>query len=258
MLRGREFAPMDGLPGGEAAIVNERFASRYWPGEDPVGKRIQLGQTAWRTVVGVSPAIRQTSLRRETGALVYVPFRELPSLWFSVLVRSRAANDSVARALRDEGRRLDPELPLLDVRTFDEYLGRLTLETRIIGVLFSAFAAIALVLSALGIYAVTAYATSRRTQEIGIRIALGATRSDVVRLVLRSGLGQLAVALPIGLAAAFAVGRLLASALFEVKPLDLVTFVSVGATLTTIVLVACLIPATKAARSNPLDALRDE
>jgi putative ABC transport system permease protein len=258
MRRGREFVEADGLAGSEAAIVNERFASRHWPSEDPIGKRLRVGKSAWRTVVGVSPPMRQSSLRRETGALVYLPFREFPSFYFSVLARTRAPARTVAPLLRDEGRRLDAYLPPLDVRSFDEYIGRLSLDRRIVGELFSTFAAIALVLSALGIYAVTAYVASRRTQEIGIRIALGATRSDIVRLVLYGGLGQLAIALPVGVAGAVAVSRLFTSVLFEVAPLDPLTFLAAPAALSAIVLAACLVPAAKAAQLSPLEALRHE
>ena len=258
MVRGREFTRGDSTPGIASAIVNQRLASQYWPGEDPLGKRIRLGNGPWRFVVGVSPAIRQTSLRREIDPLAYVPFREGPPYSFSVLVRTRSANESVARTLRDEMRRLDPDLPAADIRTMDETIERLSLETRILGLLFSVFAAIGLLLSALGIYAVTAHATSRRTREIGIRIALGATRADIARLVLRSGARQLAIALPIGLGVAFAVSQVFESVLFEVTPLDPVTFFAIPTVLSVIVFFACLIPARKASRLSPVDALRTE
>ena len=257
MPRGREFTPADGAPGAEAVIVNQRFAAQYWPGEDPVGQKIRLGQGPWNTVVGVSPTIRQTSLRPDVDALVYVPFRQFPTFWFSIMARVRSPA-SAANVLREEVRKLDPDLPLLDMRTVDEYVDKLSLETRILSTLFSVFALIGLLLSAVGIYAVAAYATSQRTQEIGIRIALGAATRDVVWLVLGSGLRQLALALPIGMVFAIAVSRLLASELFEVTPLDPVTFVSISVMLSAIVLAACFVPARRAARLSPVDALRTE
>ena len=262
MPSGREFTPADGDPGAEAVIVNQRFAAQYWPGEDPVGQQIRLGhgplgQGPWNTVVGVSPPIRQTSLRPEVDALVYLPFRQGPPYWFSIMARVRSP-ESAANVLREEVRKLNPDLPLINMRTLDEYLDRLTGETRILSSLFSVFAVIGLLLSAVGIYAVTAYATSQRTQEIGIRIALGASTRDVVWLVLGSGLRQLALALPIGMAVATAVSGLLASLLFEVTPLDLVTFVSIPVMLAAIVIAACLVPARRAARLSPVDALRTE
>jgi predicted permease len=257
MPRGREFTPVDGTPGAETVIVNQRFAAQYWPGEDPIGRKIRLGNGPWSTVVGVSPTIRQTSLRPDVDALVYVPFRQSPTFWFSLMARV-SSPASAANVLREEVRKLDPDLPLLNLRTLDEYLDRLRGETRILSTLFSAFALIGLLLSALGIYAVTAYATSQRTQEIGIRIALGAATRDVVWLVLGSGMRQLALALPIGVGLAIAVTRLLASVLFEVTPLDLVTFVSISVILSAIVLAACLVPTRRAARRSPVDALRTE
>ena len=262
MPRGREFTPADGDPGAEAVIVNQRFAAQYWPGQDPVGKKIRLSwdplqQAPWNTVVGVSPTIRQTSLRPEVDALVYLPLHQAPPFWFSIMARVRSPASS-ANVLREEVRKLDPDLPLIRMWTLDEHLGRLTGETRILSALFSVFALIGLVLSAVGIYAVTAYAISQRTQEIGIRIAMGAATRDVVWLVLGSGLRQLALALPIGMAVAIGVSGLLASVLFEVTPLDFVTFVSIPVMLSAIVLAACLIPARRAARLSPVDALRTE
>ena len=261
MPRGREFTPADGALGAEAVIVNQRFAAQYWPGEDPVGKKIRLSwgpsrQGPWNTVVGVSPTIRQTSLRPDVDALVYLPLHQSPPFWFSIMARVRSS--AAANVLREEVRKLDPDLPLLNMRTLDDYLDRLSGETRILSTLFSVFALIGLLLSAFGIYAVTAYATSQRTQEIGIRIALGAATRDVVWLVIGSGLRQLALALPIGMAFAIAVSRLLASVLFEVTPLDLVTFVSIPVMLSAIVLAACMVPARRAARRSPVDALRTE
>jgi len=257
MPRGREFTPEDGVPGAEAVIVNQRFAAQYWPDEDPVGKKIRVGQGPWNTVVGVSPPIRQTSLHPDVDPLVYLPFRQAPPFWFSIMARVRSPA-SAANVLRNEVRRLDPDLPLLNMRTLDEYLDRLRGETRILSTLFSVFALIGLLLSAVGIYAVTAYATSQRTQEIGIRLALGAATRDVVWLVLGSGLRQLGLALPIGMMFAVAVSRVLASVLFEITPLDPLTLVVIPVMLAAIVLAACLVPARRAARLSPVDALRTE
>ena len=258
MPGGREFSSADDAAGSPVAIVNQRFAAQYWPSEDSIGKRIRLGNRDWITVVGVSPTIRQTSLRRDVEALVYIPYRQFPQYTFSIIMRTRSSGISAARTLREEWNKLEPGLPAMNILTFEEYVDRFGLEARILSTLFSMFAMIGLVLSAVGIYAVTAYSVSQRTQEIGIRMALGATGADMVWLLLRSGLKQLATALPIGIVCALMVSRLFASVLFEVGPLDIVTFASIPILLTVIVLFACLIPAWRAARLNPLDALRIE
>jgi len=258
MLRGREFIEADSVGGAPVAIINEPFATRHFHGADPVGQRIRLNQGPWRTVVGVSPPIRQVGLRGALEPLAYVPLREGPPYSLHLLVRARSANPSVAQAIRREVGRLDPDLPVPTITSFDEYIDKLSMETRILGMLFSLFAAIGLFLSTLGIYAVTAYSTSRRTREIGVRIALGATGADIAKLVLRSGAKHLGLALPIGLGGALALSRIFESVLFEVTPLDPVTFVAMPVGLSIITVAACLIPARRASRLRPVDALRTE
>jgi predicted permease len=260
MKRGREFTAIDGAAGAEAAIVNERFAAQYWPGEDPIGKRIQLdGNGRWIHVVGISPPVRQRFLRQlQIEPMVYVPFRQMPRANFRLIARSRSAAETVSRLLRDEVRKLDADLPLFNVMTLKQFRDELMREPRILTTLFSSFAVIGLLLSVVGIYAVTAYATSQRTQEIGVRMALGAGIGQIIWLVLRLGLKQLAIGLPVGIAVAFVTSRLLAAILFQITATDFITFFAIPAFLTAIVIGACLLPAIRAAMVNPVDALRIE
>jgi putative ABC transport system permease protein len=260
MPLGREFTRLDGAAGAEAAIINQRFAAEFWPGQDPVGKRIRLGENdGWMQVVGVSPTIRQSNLRQQQpNAMAYIPYRQSPIGSFRILVRSRSAKDVVAGNLRKEIRNIDPDLPVFNIVTMQEYKNQLLRETNILSTMFSAFAVIALVLSSVGIYAVTAYSTNQRTQEIGVRMALGAGRRNVIWMVLHLGLKQLAVALPLGILGAYGMSRLIAGILFQVTPSDLMTFVLIPTMLAAIVIGACLIPAFRAAGLNPVEALRIE
>ena len=260
LLRGREFNSNDGGPGSEAAIVNQRFASTYWPNEDAIGRKIQLDEKGpWVEIVGISPPVRQSGLRQsQVDPMVYIPFRQSPLGSFRVMARSRAGEEAVARALREEVRNIDPDLPLFNIGSVETFINEQSRGTRILSIMFSIFALIALVMSSVGIYAVTAYAASQRTQEIGVRVALGADKGKVIWLVLRSGLKQLAIGLPLGLAGAFFTSRALSNELFEVSSSDPATFLSIPALLTIIIIAACLIPALRAARLNPVDALRSE
>jgi predicted permease len=268
--RGRGFTGSDGAAGSEIAIVNEPFAAKYWPGEDPVGKRIRLGQDfergtddpnlPWLTIVGVSPPVFQQSNQNDLRVqpTVYVPFRQEPTIAFTVLARSKLTRDALITSIRNELRSVDPDLPLYNIRTLDDILQNRRWPFRVFGTLFASFAVIALVMSSVGIYAVTSYGVGQRTSEIGVRMALGASRRDVLWLVLRQGLKRIAVGLAVGLLAAFGLSRVLASVLVNMTPTDPVTFLSISILLTAVTIMACIVPARRAMYLDPVHALRTE
>ena len=269
LLRGRAFATADGRPGQESAIVNRRFVAMHFADEDPLGRRIKMlanpnpapgsPETTWLTIVGVSPDIRQRALQDpEPDPVVYVPHRT-DSPRASVLnLRTRGDPADVTALVRDTMRVLEPDLPLFTIQTLDELLAEQRWMFRIFGSMFATFALIALMLSAVGLYAVTAYSVSQRTQELGLRVALGAEPGQVLWLVLREGLMQLAIGIPIGLAGAFGVGRLLESVVVQTSPTDPVTLVSIVAVLIGAAVLAWLLPARRAAHLDPSAALRYE
>jgi predicted permease len=267
LRRGRDFGEADGTPGNETVVVNERFAAQFFANEDPVGKRIRFvvrdpapGTPApfWRTIVGVSPSLRHSSPQDgEPVAVVYSPLRQEPPVGAALLVRSPLAPGAVMDAVRAEVRRIDPDQPVFTIRTLEEMLAQVRWPFRVFGTLFAIFAAIALVLSSVGLYAVMAYSVTQRTQEIGVRMALGAGARQLTWMILRRGLFQVALGLAIGLTGAFFLSRVLSSVLVQVPPRDPVTFVTISAVLTVVALLACLIPAHRATRVDPLVALRE-
>lgn len=267
VLAGREFDAADGSPARPAAIVNERMASASWPGEDPVGKQVRLfdGETpgAWLTVVGVVSNIQwDVSRGRDRHEpRVYVPYRQRPASGAWIFVRTHLPVSNIASALGDEIQALDPNLPV--------WLGPYTLAERLAGsgaywsigshaALFSIFALIALLLASVGLYAVIAHSVSQRTQEIGVRMAVGGTTRDILALVLRQGMAPLGMGLAIGLAASTAVTRFLRAELVDVSPTDPVALMTACAVLASAALVGCLIPARRATRVDPVVALRHE
>jgi predicted permease len=270
IARGRTFTAADGNPGAEVVIVNEVFAARYWPNEDPVGKRIRLGDDfergtdnpslPWLTIVGVSPPVYQQSPDNDYSVqpTVYVPYRQEPTVAFTVLARSRVSRDSLLSSIRNELRAIDPDLPLYNIRTMDEILERRRWPYRVFGTLFATFALIAVVMSGVGIYAVTAYGVGQRTQEIGVRMALGANRKDVLWLVLGQGMKRIAVGLTLGLLAAFGLSRVLASVLVNITATDPLTFIGISLFLTLVTLAACVVPSRRAMYMDPVNALRTE
>ena len=268
--RGRGFTDADGAPGAEAVIVNEPFVTRYFPDSDPLGARLRLGQdldrgtedpqALWLTIVGVSPPVFQQSPQQDLSVqpTVYIPFRQEPPVGFTVLARSRALGETVVAAIRNELRQLDPDLPLYNIRTLDEILAQRNWPYRVFGTLFASFAVIALLISCVGIYAVTAHGVGQRTQEIGMRMALGAGQRDILWLVLRHGLVRIGIGVVLGVIAAVGISRVLASVLVNTSATDPTTFMSICLLLGTVTLLACFVPARRATRLDPVDALRTE
>ena len=263
ILRGRSFTRLDGTGGHENAIVNERFASMFFPDSDPIGRRIRLTnpnviaqELPWVTIVGVSPTIRQMSRTGPPDPVVYYPLRGDSGFFARLIVRG--AGSGVTSAIREEIRRLNPDLPLFDPLPLEEAMARSGATQRSLGTLLGVFAVAGLLLAAVGLYAVTAYAVAQRTQEIGVRMALGATAGQVVGAFVRRNAVPLGLGLATGLAGAGALGRTLQAFLVGIEAIDAVTLLFVVALLTGVALIASLVPARRAARVDPLDALRCE
>ncbi len=263
--RGRAFSGTDGTPGAETVIVNERFAAQYFPGEDPVGRRIRFPADApgpepvWRTIVGIGPTLRHNSPQEaEPAAVVYVPYRQDAPSNVALVVRSQLPPATIMTAVRIEVQAIDRDQPVSSLQTMDEILARQRWVFRVFGSLFAIFAFIALVLSGVGLYAVMAYSVTQRTQEIGIRMALGAGERSVSWLILRRGLTQLAMGIGLGLLGAYFISEVMASLLVQVTPQDPATFALITAIIAIVAVVACLIPSWRAARLDPVKALRSE
>jgi putative ABC transport system permease protein len=262
LIRGRNFQDRDGNPGSQVAIVNERFAAAYWPAENPVGKRLRLGdeRAPWLDVVGVSGDILQSENNLAAGPqpVVYVPYRQNPVYSFSILVRG-AGVGSTAVQLRKAIAAMDPDLALYHVTPTDEMLRNVFWTERIFGNLFTLFAVMALVMSSIGLYGVTAHGVNQRTREIGIRAALGATPFGVIWLVVKQSLKRIAAGLAIGLLGAVLLNDFLKQIPFAgIKPGDPVTFISTLVLLAAVTLAASFLPAWRASKLNPSDALRSE
>jgi predicted permease len=267
--QGRLLAQGDGDAGSEAVVVNARFAAQYYPGENAIGKRIRLqaptsGPDAnkikpWMTIVGVTPSIRQRNVQDvEPDSVIYMSHRLDPPLGTAILIRGRGEPGALTSAVRQAVQATDPDQPVFGVQTMEQSLAQQRWPYRVFGTMFTVFAFIALVLSSVGIYAVTAYSVTQRTQEIGVRMALGAQGRQVSWLVLRQGLVQLAIGLALGTAGALLAAPVLQTLLVQIKPTDPITLGGIGLLFTAVTVCACLIPARRATRLDPLTALRIE
>ena len=266
IARGRNFTDSDGMPGAETIVIAQVFADRYFPGEDPIGRRIRFmprddekEPQPWRTVIGVVASFRQgDDSEAFRSPVAYLPFRQVAPRTASLIVRSALLPNSVMSAVRSAVQPIDPDQPVFTIQTIAAILAFERSIYRIFATLFGVLAAIGLLLSAIGVYGVIAYAVTQRTQEIGVRMAIGAGRWDVSWLFLRRGLIQLGIALAIGLPASLAIGVVAQFRLVEVEPTDPITLVGVTLLLTIVSLFACVVPARKAARVDPITALRSE
>jgi predicted permease len=272
LRRGRVFNDNDGNAGAENVIINERFAAEVFKNEDPIGRRLRFVQPppagqaektppppVWRTIVGISPTIRHSNSQdAEPTNVVYVPMRQEPPGFSNIVVRTALPPGSVMSAVREQMRTVDPDQPVQNVQTMGQMLDRQMWPYRVFGSLFAIFATIALVMSAVGLYAVMAYSVTQRRTEIGVRMALGADGGNVRWLILRRGLWQMGLGLAIGLAGAFGLSRVLRTLLVQVTPTDPLTFTVITVLLSAVALAACLIPARRASRVDPLVALRAE
>jgi putative ABC transport system permease protein len=259
IVRGRTIQPADARPGQEGAVVDERFATRFFPTEDPVGRRIRVGASGVRyTIVGVARTVPQFGPAAEVRPIVYAPFEAEPNPdgRAGIIVKGPLAPASAT--LRDEVRAMDPALPLFAIETLDATQARARLPARLVGTWFSSIAAVALLLAAVGVFAITAHAVANRKEEIAIRMALGADARDVVRMFMRRTLIQLASAIVLGMAGSLAVGTLIRSQLQGVGPRDLFTFTIVTAILGLVTVIATFLPARRAARVDPAITLRAE
>jgi putative ABC transport system permease protein len=267
VVRGRGFTPADTSEGMLVALVNEELVRRYFPGRDAIGGRLQIGgggPRPWVTIVGIVGNVRHNGLTDPVKEKFYIPHTQWHKSTgnairgMNLVIKSSSSPSALTAPVRDAIRALDPNLPIADVRTMEEVVNATLSTPRFTGVLLGMFALLAVVLSAIGIYGVLSYLVSRRTREIGIRMAIGAGRAQVLRMVLGSGLSLSLTGAGIGLVLAVGVGRLMRSVLHDVAPNDPATFLFVAVTLPAIALLASAVPAWRATRVDPIVALKTE
>jgi predicted permease len=262
LLRGRDFDEHDdGVNKDRVVIINDRFARKFWPNDNPIGKRIKIGPpdlNPWLTIVGVVKDIHQTGLENPIGFTVYEPLAQSPGNEESVAVRTQGDPSTIISEVRSELHRIEPTLLVDNVATMDQRIEDSVSPRKLNLFLFGLFSALALVLASIGLYGVVAYSVGQRTQEFGIRMALGAQPRDVLRLVLAQGLKLALAGTVIGIAVALALASVVRQLLFGVRPADPITIGCVALILTIVAIVACWLPAFRASRIEPTQALRIE
>jgi len=260
LLRGREFGPNDSLEAAKVCIISAAVARRVFPNENPLGKILNIGypQTAAREIVGIVGDVKDQDLASQTVSQIYAPFVQNPYWGFEVAVRTLGDPKQISGALRGKIGELDPELPVTNIRAMGDAIDESIAQPRFRTTLLGLFSAMAFVLAAIGIYGVISYNVGRRTQEIGIRMTLGAQRRDVLLMIVREGVTLAGLGLMLGLVSSVWVTGLLESFVFSVSVTDPATYASVAALLLIVALVAACVPARRAMRVDPMVALRYE
>jgi putative ABC transport system permease protein len=262
VLKGRDFDERDTKDSQKVTIIDERLARQYWPDSDPIGKRVRFGppedNEPRHTIVGVVGEVWHERLDASTRKSVYLPFAQMPVGRSNLAIRTSGRPENLISAVRAQVKELDPDLPIIHVMPMTEVVSMSIWQPRLYTALFGVFAAVALILAMVGIYGVMSYAVSQRTREIGLRMALGAERKDVLKLVVGQGIALAAIGVGVGLVLALGLTRLMSSLLFGVGATDPITFAAVSVLLTGVALGACFVPARRAARVDPMVALRYE
>jgi putative ABC transport system permease protein len=270
ILRGRAFTPQDGFEKPGVVIIDETLAAKYFPNQDPIGKQLDNNQTLKPnppplTIVGIVPRTRNDAPGEATNVealnfpQIYLPSAQFANTGVTLLVRVASGDPlALADAVKREVQSIDPDQPVASVSTMEKNIGSSLAARRLTMSLLGAFAGLALVLASVGIYGVMALSTTQRTREMGIRFALGASRADVLRLVLGKGVSLIGVGLVAGLLGALAAGRALSSLLYNVGALDAVALSGAIVTLAVVAFLACYLPARRASLVNPIEALRTE
>jgi len=246
------------------AIINEALARRYFPNQDPLGKRVMPGvgidERGWlmREIVGVVRDSKHVSLREEPPPNIYLPHGQFPRHGMTLVVRAENDPKALIGVVQKEAHALDSELPVFNIRTLDQYMASSVAEPKFSALLIGLFAGLALILSCIGLYGVMSYVVSQRTRELGIRMALGAQTRDLLKLVVKQGIGLTLLGSAIGVAGAGALTRMMKSWLFGVSPTDPLTFAVAALLLTIVALLSCWIPARRATKVDPITALRFE
>lgn len=262
---GRTFTPEDREDHPPVAVINEALARKFYEGQNPIGQRIhwarETGPPRWMTIIGIVGDVKQYSLAESSYPAVFTPFAQTNEAWrrwMSVVVRMPDSSGSMIPAIKREIWTLDSQIPLNRIQSMEELLGLSLAERQFNMALLGLFAGLAVILVAVGIYGVISYSVSQRTHEIGIRMAVGARRIDVLKLVIGQGLRMAIVGTAAGILGAVALTRLMAKLLFGVTPNDPATFSAVVLLMLAVVFLACLVPARRAMRVDPMVALRHE
>jgi putative ABC transport system permease protein len=262
LLKGRTLTETDVANSTGAVVINEALAKRFWPGEDALGKRLRTGtsndQAPWQTVVGVVGNVRHLAMELEPRPEIYYHLSSNPPFGPVYVIRTTSDPQSVIAAVRAQVRELDRNLPIANINTMEQLVAQSVAQRRFAMLLFGIFAALALVLAGVGIYGIVSYSVTQRTQELGVRMALGAQSGDVLRLVLGQGMKLALLGVSIGLALALGLTRLLQTLLFGVRATDPLTFALIALLLLLVALLACYLPARRATLVDPLVALRSE